>query len=91
MTGQPNSVPRDWPLHDGAFMRVRHDDLPNASADDLWAESVMLTFALARRLRRDIRDRLLVIDYPDLAPIRESQWLRERLLRIDRELKARRT
>jgi hypothetical protein len=45
--------------------------------------------ALARRVRRDIRDQLLVVS-SRCAPVRESAWLRERLGRINSELKSRR-
>ena len=72
-----------------AIARFRHADLPMLSPAEIWGERVRLTEGLARRLHDRRRwDRTLIT--PSGEVLRESEWISERLARLDAESRARR-
>jgi hypothetical protein len=69
---RPPTIP--YPPHtDVLLCRLQHGDLEYATTDALWSESIILTTALAERLFKRRRDRLLLIN---TSLISESGWFR---------------
>lgn len=85
------TIPVRWPLSEEEHRRLHHRDLAYLTAQDLWAEDELLRLALARRVLRHQRDRVLIADRGEsFRPVAESSWLVERLQAIAAERRARR-
>jgi hypothetical protein len=64
--------------------RLHHRDLGDLDDLLIWAERCLLTRRLAQIVFHD-RDRLISLDWPQREPIPVSEWIRDRLRRLEAE------
>jgi hypothetical protein len=69
------------PETDRELARLQHRDIDQMTRDERWAEALVLTQALAWRLRHRHADRLIVLSSGDV--VTESWWIRQRLACLD--------
>lgn len=78
----------DWVDSEQAYRRFHHADVSDLSADALWSERTLITYALAEMVYRRRPGRILCAHGARV--LSESDWLQERLSRLDDEVRRRR-